>query len=96
MLAGFICDAHFLPLSHPSPARLYSVWPVPQPPTGKGDDLLFLQYTAGATGPPKGVMISHANLLAQLRGLLRTSKKFTGYSNNHTTVRPAQAMLFSQ
>jgi long-chain acyl-CoA synthetase len=31
------------------------------------DDLLTLIYTSGTTGPPKGVEITHANMLAQLR-----------------------------
>jgi long-subunit acyl-CoA synthetase (AMP-forming) len=31
-------------------------------------DLLTLIYTSGTTGPPKGVEITHANMLAQLRG----------------------------
>ncbi|MEU4226978.1 AMP-dependent synthetase/ligase [Nonomuraea sp. NPDC026600] len=34
-----------------------------------GDDLLTLIYTSGTTGPPKGVEITHANMLAQLRGM---------------------------
>lgn len=33
------------------------------------DDLAFLQYTSGSTGDPKGVMLSHANLLANVRAL---------------------------
>ncbi|MBA54547.1 MAG: hypothetical protein CMK89_08845 [Pseudomonadales bacterium] len=39
------------------------------------DDVAFLQYTSGSTGHPKGVVVSHANLLANfaqiLQGFLR-------------------------
>ena len=38
------------------------------------DDLAFLQYTSGSTGDPKGVMLSHANLLANIRALGRVVK----------------------
>ena len=34
-----------------------------------GTDLAFLQYTSGTTGSPKGVMLSHANLLANIRAM---------------------------
>ena len=32
-----------------------------------GDSLAFLQYTSGSTGEPKGVMLTHAQLLANIR-----------------------------
>lgn len=35
----------------------------------QGGDLAFLQYTSGSTGDPKGVMLTHANLLANLRAM---------------------------
>jgi len=31
-----------------------------------GDDLAFLQYTGGTTGPSKGVMLTHRNMVANL------------------------------
>ena len=33
------------------------------------DDIAFLQYTSGSTGDPKGVMLTHANLLANIRAM---------------------------
>jgi len=33
------------------------------------DDLAMLQYTSGSTGQPKGVMLTHAHLLANIRAM---------------------------
>jgi 1-acyl-sn-glycerol-3-phosphate acyltransferase len=35
----------------------------------KSSDLALLQYTSGSTGDPKGVMLTHANLLANMRSI---------------------------
>ena len=35
----------------------------------QGSDLALLQYTSGSTGDPKGVMLTHANLLANIRAI---------------------------
>ena len=37
----------------------------------RGGDLAFLQYTSGSTGEPKGVMLTHANLLANIHAMIR-------------------------
>jgi fatty-acyl-CoA synthase len=33
-------------------------------------DIVFLQYTSGSTGAPKGVTLTHANLLANIRSMV--------------------------
>ncbi len=39
-----------------------------RPPIG-AEDIAFIQYTSGSTGNPKGVALTHANLLANLRAM---------------------------
>lgn len=59
-------------------------WPVPQPRWIATDDLmgdagqapddphaiLFLQYTSGSTGDPRGAMVTHANVIANARATI--------------------------
>ncbi|MDJ0945536.1 MAG: AMP-binding protein [Kiloniellales bacterium] len=39
------------------------------PAPGDGEALAFIQYTSGSTGDPKGVALSHDNLLANIRAM---------------------------
>lgn len=43
-----------------------------EPPSIRQDELAFLQYTSGSTSAPKGVMVSHGNLLHNLN-IIETS-----------------------
>lgn len=50
-----------------TPGELLATEAVPQINPLHGDQLALLQYTSGSTGQPKGVMLSHAQLLANIR-----------------------------
>jgi 1-acyl-sn-glycerol-3-phosphate acyltransferase len=42
------------------------------------EDIAFLQYTSGSTGSPKGVILTHANLLANMRAMGRAAGATAG------------------
>ncbi|GAC1622026.1 MAG: AMP-binding protein [Candidatus Acidiferrum sp.] len=44
----------------------------------RSSDIALLQYTSGSTGDPKGVMLTHANLLANMRAIAEATKMGPG------------------
>jgi long-chain acyl-CoA synthetase len=45
---------------------------------GQGSDIATLVYTSGTTGPPKGVILTHDNILAAIRGAKKGLEIFPG------------------
>lgn len=67
------------------PDKLANNW---IPPEIKEDTTAFLQYTSGSTGNPKGVMVSHRNLLYNEKMIQ------SAFQNDETTVYVSWLPLF--
>jgi len=54
-----------------TPEELMRPGPVTSAHRGRPQDVAMLQYTSGSTGNPKGVVLTHANLLVNIRAMGR-------------------------
>jgi 1-acyl-sn-glycerol-3-phosphate acyltransferase len=67
-----VLNAQRLASVSPSPETSSTAWrPVENlSHHASSEDIAFLQYTSGSTGDPKGVTLTHANLLANIRSIV--------------------------
>ncbi len=86
--AGLLELPATMPIVSPAGAADPGGW---TPTPTAGDALALLQYTSGSTGSPKGVMVSHANLLAN-SDILRRTLRYDEDSVSLTWLPPSHDM----
>ena len=64
-----------------------------QPSPTKADELATLVYTSGTTGRPKGVMLSHRNIVSDLRAVLEALPELCGRPQRFLSFLPLSHMF---
>jgi long-chain acyl-CoA synthetase len=65
----------------------------PQPSPAKATDLATLVYTSGTTGRPKGVMLTHRNIIADLHAVLEAVPEICDRPHRFLSFLPLSHML---
>ena len=64
-----------------------------QPSPAKATELATLVYTSGTTGRPKGVMLSHRNIISDLRAVLEALPELCGQPRRFLSFLPLSHMF---
>lgn len=80
-----------LQCDHPLEEWIRGVSPDPLDSSATGSDVALLIYTSGTTGSPKGVPISHENILSNARAITKVIR--VGMNDSVVSVLPLSHML---
>jgi long-chain acyl-CoA synthetase len=59
----------------------------------KSEDIHCIMYTSGTTGPPKGVILSHGNLIASIAGIRQLLSYHLRFGDNYLAFLPLAHIL---